>query len=787
MKSPRLTLLLWLFVCPALIAADCDPDFNEVVRYGVEEPTFSAAAADFDGDGRPDIASMGIAARIVSLLLNRSDGFVHGATVTLPAQAAVLRGPFDLDRNGFDDLIAVGPAAIMSLISNGDATFRVVSTPVGGGVALTTVVVIADMNGDGHSDVCAVAQRDTGSSVVRTLRMFRGDGKGAFAEGTSTALTARIFDIDAADMTGDGKPDLVLSDSRNGLLLEGNGDGTFKQERPLLTGQSGISRIELGDFDGDARPDIHINGPKLVLAAQPSSVLRLNLSSPGWIVDLDGDGRLDIFTPYEIALGKGDGTFTSRPTRSAGGGLASPVFADFDGDGAIDVTGGTGWSEIAINYARSGLRFGGSQTVLTDTPFIHPLTGDLNGDGRDDVVAITGRVIRAYLAGSDGMLAYGGFVDTNASAGALADFNADGKLDLYLDSSGIVFGKGDGTFSAPGSNTGGSANHVVAADMNNDGKTDIVVTYGGDTTGTVYTYLNDGSGQLSQGSYTPLPIAAYGAVAADFNRDGTNDLIVATEKYSDTGELYLLDGRSPQSPVRIARGTGSSVAAADMDGDGLTDLVALTSPVDELLIFGGNGNGTFRAPRRINVSDGSEDGAVTVADITGDGRADVVVTVKDWRMAILFAQQADGSFIEATHIPRNYWWGAWPGDFNGDGRIDLVFDSSPSTGFTAVLNGCAPGSAPVVSLISSGNTLTATLDPAVAGTVIFYEYDNVIERVIGSASITAGRATLTHTLPAGTHEIYAVYLGEGRYTRSRSMLIEFVVAEAGPRRRSVRH
>lgn len=780
-----LRLLLLLFVSLPVLAADCDPGFFDVPRYGLPDYAESIVAIDLDGDERLDLATLGESSTI-SVLLNKLQGFVHGEPIMLPAEAWAI-----LESN--DGIIAIHPTAIMSVGQT------VTKTDISSDAF--TYVGSADFNGDGRTDAAAITFRRTGNSTVRALRVFMARHDGTFTDLPPVTLARPVYDMTMGDVNADGKTDVLLADNGTGLVLEGNGDGTFKAARELISGYGSILYVTAGDFDGDGRDDVLANST-LVLSTRPSLPVRLSSTLSGSIAaDVNSDGRMDLFALHEFAIGNGDGTFT----RYEHGGLIGPGFggfawADLNGDGHLDYAHGTALQDVAIYYGQPGFRLeSGHVTKSAAFPFITPLAGDLNGDGRDDIVAVSATSTSVYLAEPDGSLRYVSFVQKDASAAVLGDVNGDGDLDLFL-SGGIALGRGDGTFSEPvyrGARIESSGTASVA-DINSDGKLDVVSTsrsLTGGNEGRISISINSGSGDFTAASLT-VPVAVRNAAVAHFNGDATQD-VVFVGTVDGRYELHLLDGVSRQ-PIRIATRVGSeAIAAADVDGDGFTDIVTLSQPIDDLLIFGGNGNGTFREPRRINVPDAVDSGSLTVADFTNDGRPDVIVSARGWDDAILFVQQSDGGFVETAHTPDGTSTAA--ADFDGDGRLDFLRDNGSTGGFSIFLNRCRQeltAVPPPILLETSADsstlgqavTLTATLDRTAKGTVTFYAkvaggYPWV---PLATATVTAGRATITTAaLGLGTHEIHAVYSGGGRFSRSRSAMIEQFV-NGGQRRRAVR-
>jgi hypothetical protein len=657
--------------------------FRPKASYRVGDDAFSLVVADFNGDGRPDLAVGSSASGTLTILLGNGDGTFQPA-MQHPAGVAPVVGDFNGD--GKPDLAvdARGDQGVSILLGNGDGTFQpAVTYPVGGAA---DSMAVGDFNGDGKADLAVLVSP---SSDAPMLSILLGNGDGTFQPAVDFATAPPgPSSVAAGDFNGDGKADLALTTYGSISILLSNGDGTFQPAVNYAVGSpesAVVGDLVVGDLNGDGKPDI--------AAAVSSGV--------------------------SILLANGHGAFQPAAYYNSGGNPVSLGFSssfalgDFNGDGNLDL------AVVDSDNGIVGIMLGNGQGE-----FEHPATypgfdkagnccyaiavGDFNGDGKPDLVTADegfGAVSVRLGEGNGAFLPRQAFsVGYRPVAVAEGDFNGDGKLDVVVANGGpdadnvsIMLGNGDGTLQpAVHYASGGSTpTSVAVGDFNGDGKPDLAVANQSSASNSVSILLGNGDGTFQTAVIYPAPSAPQSVAIGDFNGDGKLDIAVAVSN----GVSSLLgngDGTFQPAvnyitgqPAIIDGPAAFFVAIGDFNGDGKLDLAVANEGSDGpgevyfVAILLGNGDGTFQPAATIYPL--TEALSIAVADFNGDGRLDLALA--NYSGTSILLGNGDGTFQAPLLYASGYWATSLAvGDFNLDGKPDLAVANYGSDSIAIMTN-----------------------------------------------------------------------------------------------------
>ena len=413
----------------------------------------------------------------------------------------------------------------------------------------------------------------------------------------------------------------------------------------------------------------------------------------------------------------------------------------------------------------------------------------LNASANNTVISSGTLGNGSTTSGAAGFIRMGYFSNLFIGPVVTGDFNGDGFLDgagIVNSNSGnfatVMLGDGTGGFTAAtGMNLGSQVASLVAeGDFNGDGVLDLAV--GGQ--GPVTILLGKGDGTFSPGQTIAMAANISSMVAADLNGDGMVDLAFLSPSLSRV-LVYLGNGDGTFTASTLAPpSTGSNafaVAAGDFNGDGIPDLAVSGATLE---VFPGNGDGTFASA----TSNPQSGGFIIACDFNGDGKLDLAVANAPASVAILLGD-GHGNFSTATNVEIGGAYGAefiqLPtyiacGDFNGDGKTDLIMNNPLGLGgATAVAYGNGDGTFVGFTAFTNGvASVVAVGDLNSDGLTDLVTEEAPFMAVAQTASVTSNGIAVTPG--TGSQLVVASYLGDNTYKASKSIANSLQAAPATP-------
>src|SRR5215204_2832158 len=436
-----------------------------------------------------------------------------------------------------------------------------------------------------------------------------------------------------------------------------------------------------------------------------------------------------------------------------------------------------------------------SATFTTSTyPFLgnNHIAADLNGDGKLDLAGTGANSAAIMLGKGDGTFQAKIEYPVGGQAQHLAagDFNSDGRMDLVVTintpeiSLSLLLGNGDGTFKAPINfpNTSGfDSPSVVATDLNNDGKLDVVIMHSIACFTAPCTAAETISVMLGNGDGTFQPTRELAAgqnmhymTSGDFNRDNIKDLAIGSENT----QLYILLGTGDGSFTRLPAlsvipggdmfGACDDVDSGDFNRDTIPDLVVAVGNGNGNVILLGNGDGTFRQSFQIIQNAVEAPHKLAVADYNADGFLDIARGMGYGNLGWMQIANGNGdgtfqppvSYLKPTTVNSTGAIFITSSDFNADGKPDIALAISGAGNSLNILTNSTgappPPAAVTVSSLTlnpstvtggSASTATVTLSARVqTATTVRLSSSNPAAVVPVSVTVAAGASSVTFTV-----------------------------------------
>ncbi len=662
---------------PSFTSSNCsDLPFFQAPTFSVATSPQNVVAADFDGDGKPDIATSSYATLGVSILRNLSgaghDQFGNGITLPVGSNSNEVTGA-DVDSDGRIDLLTFNTNGSISVFLNNSTGAGTISFAPKVEISVGSDIrksAIADFDGDGKMDIALVF--NGGTNVVVLKNNSNGPGVVAFTSGISLAAGIAVRSIGTGDLDGDGKPDIAVS-SNSSLLAKvfrntSNSDLSFESSVSVSLPVNGGWALKVADIDGDGKSDISI------ASATSSYILVLRNAS-------SGPGNMLFAPASQIYTGQG---------------LYAIAADDLDGDGKLDLAVG---SDFNVVYALRNTSSIGAISFSLRTEFgvgqnprgVFP--SDFDGDGKIDLVT----------ANSNGSSV--SFLRNSTISNGQIEFESRFGMSMDL----------------PAESPRGSS----LVDLDLDGRLDVVTANYSDNF-TVFRNAGSAVGvtKFDRGIQFTAPVASrpFSVAADDLDNDGRKDVVVGNDNSNDIS-IYLNMTATPGSiafsaPVNFpVGGRPEFVAVADINNDDKPDLITINRGTNNISILKNTGSapGNLSFDPQITLPVNSEPSSAAVADFDGDGRVDIAVsnfvgtTVSIFRNATTGPEvvQFDPK-IDLTANSNPY--SVIAGDFDGDGRIDFaVSNRINNTSIISVFRNVSPAVgaiqfAPKLDLVVAVNT-----------------------------------------------------------------------------------
>jgi hypothetical protein len=638
------------------------------------------------------------------------------------------------------------------------------------------LVAIGDIDGDGKPDMAVANYGSNTVSVFKNIHTTGNITSGSFAAKVDFTTGTNPFGIAIGDLDGDGKPDLVVTNGnaasisvfRNTATTGSINAGSFAAKVDFTSG-SAPSDVQIADMDGDGKPDLIVDN----FSSNTLSVFR-NTGSTGSISTASFAAKVDFATG-------------SHPR--------GVTVADIDGDGKPDIAvANSSGNTLSIfrNISGSGSFTTSSLATRVDfTTGARPIDiaiGDLDGDGKPELAVADGdsNTISVFRnISSSGSITTGSLsarvkftTGTDPESIAIADVDGDGKPDLaagnYASATVSVFRNtastgtiNSGSFAAGADvNIGCNLSDTRLADMDDDGKPDIIIVCTGTDAVTVASNApffmrptiasvspntaNPGTAVTITGTFFNTTAANnevfFGATKAVVTTASATSLTVTSPIGATYGPVSVLDGSTGLTGyeqyaylptfdnsayisgmvnfnAKIAFATGAApywVAIGDLDLDGKADLVVTNNSFATVSVFrnistnGSITTGSFAA--KVDFTTGTGPVSAAISDIDGDGKPEILVvnsgstSVSVFRNTSTAGSLTTGSFSAKVDFTTGILpYSVAVGDLDGDGKPDMAVANRTSNTVSVFYNKAATGSISASSFATKVDFTTGTV------------------------------------------------------------------------------
>ncbi|MDO8493594.1 MAG: FG-GAP-like repeat-containing protein [bacterium] len=684
--------------------------FATKVDYTAGTGLLGVALADFNGDGKTDMVTANNSANTMSIFINLGNNLfaakVDYTTAANPQFAAT--GDFNGDGK-VDIVVTSSTATLLSVfLNNGNGTFAAKveytagTTPEG--------VAVGDLNGDGKADIVVANNGSNNVSVLMNL------GNGTFAGKVNYTTGTAPLGVALADFNGDGRADMVSanlsSDSVSVFINLGN--GTFAAKADATTNTAPFL-VATGDLNGDGIADIatanrdSTSVSVLINNGNGTFATKVDLTtatSPKGIAigDLNGDGRADLVAANSgsasasVFINQGGGIFAAKVDYTTGAGSVQVAIGDLNGDGKLDIaTANTSDATVSVllnqpkallyaNVSSGNVAIGTSTPTTTPQSLFAKLTvwasTSPNGYAMNVVDSASTTLFTITNAGNVGI--------GTTSPGFKFSVVGEGSFDNYVRASYFTATNTLATSTFAGLVGIGTTSPVYSLDVA--------------TTTRTSNFISDNI-TLSR-SFGSIMSAVVGSSTGYTNfsggigtggSDSTNNAFNNALRITNTGNLVNIGSvqggetlltKGGTFATRVTYGVGTTphgVSVGDIDGDGKNDIVAANNGGTTISVLRNLGSGTFAT--KVDYTVGTNPAYVAITDLNGDGKADLAVTNFGSASVSILINNGNGTFAsKVDYTASTNAFGIAAGDLNGDGKNDLAVVNFGDTKMSVFIN-----------------------------------------------------------------------------------------------------
>jgi hypothetical protein len=748
---------------------------------------------DFDGDGFIDVAVANSTSSNVTVRMNDGSGLLFGgATFPMTGGNGFYIKTGDLDNDGDLDLaVLIQPNKIQLLTNNGSATFTALP-------AITysryptyafTCFNLADMDGDNRVDIVSFA---TGPSQMDCLSLLMNHGGMSFSEFNYTHTdhsSITPVELEIGDFNNDGKQDVMCEGNPFVDYFPSYGVPDITSFTPDFgsipttvtihgTNLESVAQVKFGANNTLADSFIILDDHTIVAVVDTGTTSGpVTVCTPGTCVtsasNFEVQFNVTSVNPYHFAPTINGSTnvtvnFNHRVSPHANTGTDILVYGSMTGihssPAAGDLTTGGGTTAVTINPYKDFTRGEKVTTIVKRTivdsigvPIEKPFISEFYT--KPTVAAV------ANFAPLNA-LAYG----SNPAKVAFADIDNDGDQDEFMalgTGNQLQYKRnlGNGTFGPVTTlSTYGGPSEILTVDFDNDG--DIDVACGGTM------FANNGAGV-----FTGTTVAGAYGDAGDIDGDGLVDMIYTSFDYiyisHNHGNLSFTTSHDFSMPSYVTDIQNPSLVDIDLDGD--LDFVGTRLMSDTIYCYKNNGNGIFTYASKSARPLGGTAGLavhIAIADFNGDGLPDIAAVQRTNDELEIFTGNGNGFsynqslvVIAPPTVTANYWVSyVNAGDFNGDGKIDIITADGTGSAITYIRNttagpvtfaapvqiplavGCTPYAVKVVDVDNDGDLDFASCNQANNTSTIGFNNGTATIPNITSMSPTSGNVGTVVTL-----------------------------------------